>query len=188
MSEIDRGGALVREVRFDKKGRQIGMPPMPPPTEMPRPKSPPLNRHQLMAQPIRRTILGIFDADRRLKASPVDLFRHRGMTGLPEVKGLTVTKVSYHTRALAESGMLTLVDLIKVRGTFKHVYSLSTDGRAFLDGPELLLEKMAMTVQRDGNDPERAYRKLIELLELSGRDVRFGRKAGEDAPKPTSEC
>jgi hypothetical protein len=140
-----------------------------------------IDPYRIVAHPTRRAILAIFNSDRDLEASAVDLYRHPGMQGLG-LETLALTNVNYHCVILQQAGLFEEARTEAVRGAIKRSLRLSTRGREYLDGQggllgaNLVLDKMAVIVRQvgDGSDlheTENAYEQLVDLIKSTGRDV-----------------
>ncbi len=134
-----------------------------------------IDPHRITTHPIRRSILAIFDAERDLEASAVDLYRRPDLwvSDVP-----TASNINYHCSILESSGLLEEVRREQVRGAIKRTLGLTGIGRAYLDGQggilaaNIVLDRMAEIIAAVGPDEkEDAYNRLAGLVESTGRDI-----------------
>jgi hypothetical protein len=148
----------------DDKGRE----------PVPRPRR--VDPHKITTHPTRRAILAIFEADRDLEASAVDLFRHADLGGSAEQK---LSTVNYHCSILERGGLLEEVRRGQVRGAVKRTLGLTENGRAYLDGQggilvaNVVLDKIA-AVLRESKWMEDTLVAIQGLVESTGRDIGAG--------------
>jgi hypothetical protein len=138
-----------------------------------RPRS--IDPHRITTHPIRRSILAIFDVERDLEVSAVDLYRRPDLWigGMP-----AASNVNYHCSILESAGLLREVRREQVRGAVKRTLGLTENGRAYLDGQggilaaNIVLDRMAAIIAEvKPGQKEDAYDKLAGLVESTGRDI-----------------